>query len=669
LSFFDFSTIPWYQWLILAVVPPLIFLLYFLKLRRSPLEVPSTFLWARTIEDMHVNSLWQRLRKNLLLLLQLLAVLLLALSCLRPGCRSEELAGDRFVFVIDQSASMSAKDLPSKKSRLEEAKIQVKETIDRMSGSDAAMLISFSDQAIVQQSYTTNRSLLKKKVDLIRQTERSSDLSEALTAASGLANPGRTSDRESEIDMQVAEGRDAILQIYSDGGVKEVPRFSFGKLTAEYFPIGSFELPANVGVTAFSLNNQLESDGRIEAFTRLQNSGMEDAAVDISLYVDDELFDARAGVNVPGLGATSVSFDLSGFEGRVAQSIPIRVQIDSSDVYELDNVAHCVLNPPRLSNVLIVSDDKKYLELAAKTDRVKKLANVQFELVEFLKTPEYEKQTTLGFFDLIVFDQCAPEKMPACNAVFWGSLPVDERWTKLSHSDVTPIVDVNNAHPLMQAVQMTTVNVLASDLIQGPTGSVSLVDSVEGSVMMLAPRSGFLDLVIGFPLIQFDESGDASVNTDWPRKLGFPIFMQNLFVTLGGQAQFGQSFNRKPGQLMNFRSRLPYPEVKVTTPDGKTETVQARTDNSFVFVNTEESGIYEIRPSDQQEIDQLISVNLLDRRESNLAVAEKMQLGYVEIAGTRTRVPARREFWPWLVLVAIAVLMVEWLIYNRRVLI
>ena len=30
--------------------------------RRQPLEVPSTYLWARTIEDLHVNSLWQRLR-------------------------------------------------------------------------------------------------------------------------------------------------------------------------------------------------------------------------------------------------------------------------------------------------------------------------------------------------------------------------------------------------------------------------------------------------------------------------------------------------------------------------------------------------------------------------------------------------------------------------------
>ena len=69
---FDFfrNTLPGWQWALLALVPPAIIALYFLKLRRQPLEVPSTYLWKRSIEDLHVNSLWQRLRQNLLLFLQ-----------------------------------------------------------------------------------------------------------------------------------------------------------------------------------------------------------------------------------------------------------------------------------------------------------------------------------------------------------------------------------------------------------------------------------------------------------------------------------------------------------------------------------------------------------------------------------------------------------------------
>jgi lipopolysaccharide/colanic/teichoic acid biosynthesis glycosyltransferase len=48
--------------------------------------VPSTYLWRRTIQDQRVNALWQRLRRSLLLLLQLLAVLAAAVAlCGRRG--------------------------------------------------------------------------------------------------------------------------------------------------------------------------------------------------------------------------------------------------------------------------------------------------------------------------------------------------------------------------------------------------------------------------------------------------------------------------------------------------------------------------------------------------------------------------------------------------------
>ncbi len=74
-----------WQWLVLGLVPPAITALYFLKLRRQPLAVPSTLLWRRTIEDLHVNSFWQRLRQSLLLYLQLLFVTFIILTLLRAA--------------------------------------------------------------------------------------------------------------------------------------------------------------------------------------------------------------------------------------------------------------------------------------------------------------------------------------------------------------------------------------------------------------------------------------------------------------------------------------------------------------------------------------------------------------------------------------------------------
>src|SRR4051812_24783855 len=48
----------WPLALVMILIPPLILLLYFLRLKRKPLQVPSTFLWRKSIEDLHVNSLF-----------------------------------------------------------------------------------------------------------------------------------------------------------------------------------------------------------------------------------------------------------------------------------------------------------------------------------------------------------------------------------------------------------------------------------------------------------------------------------------------------------------------------------------------------------------------------------------------------------------------------------
>src|SRR6185503_12512491 len=137
------NTLVWWQWGLLALVPPAIIALYFLKLKRQPLEVPSTYLWSRTIEDLHVNSLWQRLRQSLLLFLQLLVIALIALTLLRPGWTGTKLEGERFVFLIDTSASMAATDVSP--SRLDQAKQQAIALIDQMKPESAAMVISFSN--------------------------------------------------------------------------------------------------------------------------------------------------------------------------------------------------------------------------------------------------------------------------------------------------------------------------------------------------------------------------------------------------------------------------------------------------------------------------------------------------------------------------------------------
>src|SRR3990170_6944726 len=109
---------------------PLVIAMYLLKLRRDEAVVPSTLLWHRLVADVEANAPWQKLRRSLLLLLQLLLVLALALLAARPFVeRPAGLARD-LVLVIDASASMAATDeLPT---RLEAAKAKALAALDAL---------------------------------------------------------------------------------------------------------------------------------------------------------------------------------------------------------------------------------------------------------------------------------------------------------------------------------------------------------------------------------------------------------------------------------------------------------------------------------------------------------------------------------------------------------
>ena len=115
---------PWTALAAAGVVIPSLLLLYFLKLRRKELPIASTLLWKKSVQDLQVNAPFQRLRRNLLLFLQLAALLALLLALARPVSFHNGSAAQNTLLLIDRSASMAATDVKGH-SRLEEAKRRI----------------------------------------------------------------------------------------------------------------------------------------------------------------------------------------------------------------------------------------------------------------------------------------------------------------------------------------------------------------------------------------------------------------------------------------------------------------------------------------------------------------------------------------------------------------
>lgn len=647
------------QWLLLAAIPPAIVALYFLKLRRRPVEVPSTYLWSRAIEDLRVNSLWQRLRQSLLLFLQLLVVALAMAACLRPGWRGAQLSGNRLIFLVDTSASMSATDIPP--SRLGAAKRRVLEMIEQMKSGDVAMLITFSDVARVEQSFTDNRSVLRQRVERIQPTVRRSDLGEALRAAAGLANPGRSS--QDARDVQVAEPLPATVYILSDGGFASVPDFSLGHLTPVYIAMGS-RSPRNVGIVAFSVERNPDRPGETVAFARLENSGREDAALEATLHLDDDADVADASrVTVPARGEAGVRFRLGPIEEGV-----VRIQLQHQDDLSLDNSAYAALGTPRRARVLCVTPHNDALRLALTTDEAAKAADVTLGTPEQLESKQYRDLAASGAYDLIIYDQCVPKEMPQANTLFVGRVPPHPGWSQGARKPLPMIIDTDRTHPLTELVEMGALKVIYDGAsIKGPEGASVLFDSNIGPLLVVGHRDGFEDAALGFEIVGKDDKGETIAKTDWPNRRSFPIFIMNTLRYLGGVRGALAVAATPPGAPVTLRSRYPVDRIQVRAPSGAASEVLAEGQNTFVYSKTEELGVYRVYEGGGPEVAQRFAVNLCDSRESDLTPRPEIQLGYETVAGRPGAEPARKELWKWLLLAGLVVLAFEWYVYHRRV--
>jgi hypothetical protein len=697
------------QWAVLAAVPPAILALYFLKLKRAPLEVPSTYLWRKSIEDLRVNSLWQRLRQSLLLLLQLLVVTLAILAVLRPGWQGTKLTGGKLIFLVDNSASMSTSDGEGdgtvSESRLVAAQQHVAGLIDQMDSSMSAMIVSFAGEPAVVQPFTNNRRLLRERLDTIEATVASTDLKGALDLASGLASPAKTqangeAGEDAPADAEQAEAdvrpeEPATLFIFSDGRFGDVKDFALGNLDPVYVPIGS-DQTHNLAITALETRRSESDAGKLQAFVQVANYSGAAAEAVVELRRGKRLIDARK-LTIPAGEITGATFPIGEATSNEAEGVlEARLSSDalsiSKDQLKVDDIAYAAINDIQASRVLLVTSGNVAVEQALVTGRAGRLGEIAVEPPSFLESNSYETRANAGTYDLIIYDRCVPKAPPRSNTVYIGVLPPGDTWRKPTTPSPQPlatgpsispslsvpqIIDWNRSHPLLANVELGNFDIVESLLLTPPAGATALVEASEGPIVTVAPRDTYEDVVLGFPiLVEID--GALQRNTDWINRLSFPTFWLNTLEYFAARQTVGDR-SLHPGEAIELRPLSPATEsIVVTSPSGKAETLTRRGEQPFVYRLTDELGVYRITEGNRET--RRFAVNLFDPAESDVRVridetpedAEKaavasIKIGDLDIAAAAGATPARHELWRALLIAALCLLVVEWWIYHRRV--
>ncbi len=651
-----------------AVAIPAVVLLYFLKLKRKEQVVSSTLLWQRVIEDMRVNAPFQRLKTNLLLLLQILVLMAVAAALARPflqGLTAGRKTG--FVLLIDNSASMSTRDSDGR-TRLEAAKRAALKEVERVSSDVLVAVISFGTRPRILSGFTSSRTELEAAIKRIEPTGGGTDLSAALTVADGMAGALAR-------DIKGSMGRERCrLVVFSDAAIPEdrpVKRVGPEEIDLEkYVELRSFGKPSdNVGITSLEARR---SPGTVsQIFVRVANFGAGIAKRDLRIFLGEKrnAVDVKSLELAPGARKT-VIFDVRAPNGL----LPVRAELSAGDAFSVDDVAWAVLPEEEQLKILAYTTDQYFL--------LKALSNLpggnsEIPIRNPASLPDADSQAPSEWknYDMIIFDRCDPTFELPNSGGFMFIAPdkpprLPDRVVKLEKQVTAPtIVDWDRSHPLVRFTSLAGVAVARARPLRLGRGSVKLLDSAEGPLIAAWQRDQLRVVAVGFDIYE----------SNWPLRLSFPIFMANSARWLaeaspkwgGAGLRCGQPFKLHVGLWRKSPPAGPV-SVEVTDPNGRSRKLEITPSRPRLYGDTEEPGLYSAEWPDGKKT--LFACAVLNEAESDNSARDVVNFAVGGVRGAtwslsdagKAGAKSGREIWKYLAILALAVMVLEWYVYNRR---
>jgi len=623
----------------LAALLPVIVILYLLKLKRRPQIVASTLLWRRSVQDMIANAPFQRLRNNLLMWLQLLALLLLVLALARPVAKVTGMGGETIIVLLDRSASMQTREADGE-TRFDKAKALAEKAVEGIGGGggilpgllqrDEMMLIGFADTPVPLQPMTEDRAALLSAIRSARPMDTEANLTDL-----GYILQERT--------MRIKDGAiepnpNARVILISDGVVGPTISSLADVINVDFTSVG--DATDNVGFTGVDVRESFAGQYEYQVFATLLNSGADATSVFVELQVDAEVLDLKK-VDIPANQSAAVVFTV----GEAVRGLATLRLTDHTDAYALDDMVRAVVSPPTDLKVLIVSKGNSFIERAFSVDpRVS---------ITRMRPDEY---TPRGEYDITVFDDCTTAEIPAGNFLFINSLPpADVGYTKKAEEIDNPrIIDWSRVHPVTRYANFQRVLIGKSLSIEPPPAATPLLQAVETDLISIHETETRRVIVIGF---------DVNLSY-WPVDVSFPIFFANL---IDYWARTGRGLGKPAyatGETVPIVPPRDAAKATVTLPDASKIEYDLAGQTTIYLTETQAAGIYTV--SFDKGTPRQIPINAMSILESHIAPVRELEIGGRKIVASKEAVKTRQEIWFWLALAALAILMAEWAIYCRR---
>ncbi len=601
-----------------ALAIPVVVAFYLLKRKRVVKLVSSTLLWQKFLAETQASAPFQKLRRNWLLLLQILLLLLTVLALSRPyfttGARNSALR----VLILDASASMQSTD--ETPSRFEKARREALAWVEGLRPGDKMVVLQVAANTEVKQSETGEKSALRRALLSCAAVDSPTRLAPALKMAESLIRDrGRESNPE--------------IHLFSDGAVPDLNEFDNQALPLIYHRVG--QGANNLGVTALDVRANPEEASQRAVYTSVANFSTNALQTDLELRLDGKLLETRP----LHIAAGEVSAQV--FLASQARDGVFTVRSTLPDDLAADNEASIVSLLPHPVKVLLVTRGNRLLEKALRA-----AAEVELSVAADLTDDA-------AGYDFVALDDVNPTVWPGGNVL---ALHVaNTNWfEKVSETDAPAIVDWRYTHPVLRYVGFDNVQVARSLFVKTPAWGIALVDSPQAPLLVTGELGRQRILWVAFDPLE----------SNWPLRVSFPIFIANAVDWLNPATARNSRLLVHAGDPFRLGLSQPVATAQITLPDGAVKPLKVDPKaNEIVFGDTFRQGIYRLKTGTNETT---FCVALLDPAESNIQPRDELQFGRNSVVSATTLHRANLELWRSLAGIALLVLMFEWWYYHRR---
>ncbi len=600
----------------LAVIP-IIIILYLLKPRGTDTEISSNILWEKLFKNVSSKTFFEKFVQDLLMYLQILIMITLILALMAPQIMLKTTTGGSTVLVIDNSLSMQHTAADSR-SRLDEAKARAASYVTAAGGDVSVISVSGESRILIASS--RDNTALKNAISALNATDREGSFADA---------------------YQMIESLHADhVVIYTDGDGAEAAAEYAESLKAQVINVGKPVFNVSLDYMAMSEKGSAADGGVMaDATVRYTNYADEAAGFELTFYDADGSILSVKPVRVEAGASASVLAEDINVKGDYISAKLSGVSYvggKNKDSLAADDVIYALRVSASSAKGLLVSAGNSFVERAyfastgtdltrAGNDNV--LAAGSYDVVIY--DAGYSKKYTPT-----VSDKETESKKEATQRVNFFDIAAAGKAQKQN-----VLVNVADCE-LTRGLGEFTIGVNLTNTFDKPEWATSFMESGGECVGYYGINGDHKEVVIGFDI----RESDFALKAEFPVVIAETVsYLADSHLLAKNSYELGEALEFNPSAEGDTAGR------KIVRIDGGSETET---------VTFDKAGLYAVDAGDHREYFNIrLGTAGRDGRKDAPDISGK---------GNAEAVLAKQSLRNALLILAIVLLVIEWILYVRR---